>query len=122
MTALLRSFMCCSQQVSEGARVARVGFVMQLKPGFEAVYRQKHDDIWPEMIASLHSYGIRNYTIFRRGSTLFAYYECDDPSLVEQQRHDPVVQRWWQMMHPYMDYNADGTPWAEPIEEVFHMD
>jgi hypothetical protein len=25
-------------------------------------------------------------------------------------------------MEPYMDYNADGTPWQEPIEEVFHAD
>jgi hypothetical protein len=26
------------------------------------------------------------------------------------------------MMGPYMEYNADGTPWQEPIEEVFHAD
>jgi L-rhamnose mutarotase len=102
--------------------VARVGFVMQLKPGCEAIYRQKHDEIWPEMVDVLHQHGIRNYTIFRRGLTLFAYYESDDPSQADRQREDPVVQRWWQMMRPYMEYNPDGTPWSEPIEEVFHLD
>ena len=100
----------------------RVGFVMQLKPGNEAIYRQKHAEIWPEMVETLHRYGIHNYTIFRRGLTLFAYYECADPAQTQGQRDDPVVQRWWQMMEPYMDYNPDGTPWSEPIEEVFHLD
>jgi len=102
--------------------MARVGFVMRLKPGNEAIYRQKHDEIWPEMVSALHHYGIRNYTIFLYGLTLFAYYESDDPSRVTAQRDDPIIQRWWQMMQPYMDYNADGTPWSEPIAEVFHLD
>jgi len=102
--------------------VHRVGFVMQLKPGNEAIYRQKHDEIWPEMVETLHHHGIRNYTIFRRGLTLFAYYECDDLSQTQGQGDDPVVRRWWRMMEPYMDYNPDGTPWSEPIEEVFHLD
>jgi L-rhamnose mutarotase len=102
--------------------VARVGFVMQLKPGNEAIYQQKHDEIWPEMVEAVHRHGIRNYSIFRRGLTLFAYFECDDPSQMDSQRDDPVVRRWWKMMEPYMEYNPDGTPWSEPVEEVFHLD
>jgi L-rhamnose mutarotase len=100
----------------------RVGFVMQLKPGNEAIYRQKHDEIWPEMVSTLRGYGIRNYSIFRQGLTLFAYYETDDPARVDAQAQNPVVRRWWKMMEAYMEYNPDGTPWSEPIEEVFHMD
>jgi L-rhamnose mutarotase len=102
--------------------MARVAFVMQLKPGTEATYQQKHDEIWPEMIDTLHRFGIRNYSIFRRGLTLFAYLECDDPSRLATQGDDPVVQRWWRMMEPYMDYKPDGTPWSESIAEVFHLD
>jgi L-rhamnose mutarotase len=93
-----------------------------LKPGNEAIYRQKHAEIWPEMVSSLHQVGIRNYSIFVHGLTLFAYYETDDPAGTDRQRDDPVVQRWWKMMKPYMEYNADGTPWSEPIDEVFHLD
>ena len=95
---------------------------MELKPGHEAIYRQKHDEIWPEMVDTLHRFGIRNYSIFRRRLTLFAYLECDDPAPLANQKDDPVVQRWWQMMQPYMVYNADGTPRSEPIEEMFHLD
>jgi len=102
--------------------MARVAFVMELKPGSEAAYRQQHDAIWPEMVDTLHRFGIRNYSIFRDGLRLFAYLECDDPARLAGQRDDPVVQRWWRMMQPYMTYNADGTPWSMSIEEVFHLD
>jgi L-rhamnose mutarotase len=100
----------------------RVAFVMELKPGSEDVYKQKHDQIWPEMVTTLHGYGICNYSIFRHGLLLFAYLECDDPARLVAQRDEPVVQRWWRMMEPYMVYNADGTPWTAPIDEVFHLD
>jgi len=102
--------------------MARVAFVMELLPGNEAVYRRLHDEIWPEMVATLHRFGIRNYSIFRRELTLYAYLECDDPARLADQGADPVVQRWWRMMQPYMVYQADGTPWTEALEEVFHLD
>ena len=101
---------------------AHVSFVMELKAGHEAIYRQKHDEIWPEMVETLHRFGIRNYSIFRRGLTLFAYLECDDPARLLTQGDDAVVQRWWKMMEPLMVYSADGTPWTERLEEVFHLD
>ncbi len=28
----------------------REACVMRLKPGNEAIYKEKHDDIWPEML------------------------------------------------------------------------
>ena len=99
----------------------RVAFVMRLKPGNEAIYKQKHDEIWPEMLELMQRQGIRNYSIYRYGLTLFAYLERDQPPPAGQP-YDPIVLRWWKMMEPYMDYNADGTPWQEPIEEVFHAD
>ena len=95
---------------------------MQLTPGSESIYKQQHDEIWPEMVETLHRFGIRNYSIFRQGLTLFAYLECDDPARLAEQAADPVVQRWWQMMQPYMRYQPDGTPWTESIEEVFHLE
>ena len=102
--------------------MTRVAFVMELQPGSEDIYRQKHDEIWPEMVETLHRFGIHNYSIFRRGLTLFAYLECDDPARLAGQAQDPVVQRWWKAMQPYMTYTANGTPWTESIEEVFHLD
>jgi L-rhamnose mutarotase len=95
---------------------------MRLLAGAEAAYQQKHDEIWPEMLSTLRGFGIRNYSIFRHGLDLFAYYEIDDPSTAADQASNEVVRRWWRMMEPYMEYNADGTPWSAPIDEVFHME
>jgi L-rhamnose mutarotase len=102
--------------------MVRLAFLMELLPGNEAIYKQKHDDIWPELVQTLRNYGVRNYSIFRHGLTLFAYLECDDPSQLARQRENPVVQRWWQMMEPYMVYHPDHTPRTTELEEVFHMD
>jgi L-rhamnose mutarotase len=99
----------------------RVAWVMKLKPGTEAIYKRKHDEIWPEMLHLMKRQSIHNYSIYRHGLTLFAYLERDAPAPAGQP-HDPIVLRWRKMMEPYMDYNADGTPWQQPIEEVFHAD
>ena len=99
----------------------RVAWVMKLKPGCEAIYKQKHDEIWPELVDLLRRQGARNYSIYRYGLLLFAYLERDEPEPAGRP-HDPIILRWWKMMEPYMEYNPDGTPWIEPIEEAFHMD
>ena len=99
----------------------RVAWVMKLKPGNEAIYKQKHDEIWPEMLALMKRDGIRNYSIYRYGLTLFAYLERDAPA-PEGQPTDPLVWRWWEMMAPYMETNPDFSPVQEPVEEMFHAD
>ena len=60
------------------AKVERQAWVMWLKPGNEEIYKQKHDEIWPELVEQMRSRGIRNYSIYRHGLTLFAYLERDD--------------------------------------------
>jgi L-rhamnose mutarotase len=99
----------------------RVAFMMRLKPGCEAIYKQKHDEIWPELSAQIHESGVRNYSIFRRGLDLFAYLETDVPLDVETPI-TPVQRDWWLMMEPYMEYNDDHTPKVWPLEETFHLD
>ena len=55
----------------------RQAWVMKLKPGHEAIYKKKHDEIWPEMVAMMKRDGVRNYSIYRHGLLLFAYLERD---------------------------------------------
>lgn len=99
----------------------RHAWVMKLKPGNEAIYKQKHDDIWPEMLALMEQGGTRNFSIYRYGLLLFAYQEFDmapEPG----QLIDPIVWKWWEMMAPYMETNPDFSPWQAPVEEMFHAD
>jgi L-rhamnose mutarotase len=101
--------------------MTRVAWVMKLKSGAEAIYKQKHDAIWPEMLELMKRNGTNNFSIYRYGLLLFAYQEVDHPG-AGGPPYDPIVLRWWKMMEPYMDYNSDGTPWQEPLPEMFHAD
>jgi L-rhamnose mutarotase len=94
---------------------------MKLKPGCEAIYKQKHDEIWPEMLALMKKNGTRNFSIYRYGLLLFAYQERDEPAPADAPI-DPIVWKWWEMMAPYMETNADFSPVQEPVEEMFHAD
>ena len=99
----------------------RIAWVMKLKPGNAAIYKQKHDDIWPEILDLMRRDGTCNFSIYRHGLLLFAYQERDAPAKPGT-AIDPIVWKWWEMMAPYMETNADFSPLQEPLEEMFHAD
>ncbi|MBC7740517.1 MAG: L-rhamnose mutarotase [Candidatus Saccharibacteria bacterium] len=99
----------------------RVAWVMKLKPGNETIYKQKHDEIWPEMLELMRRDGTHNFSIYRYGLLLFAYQERDAFAKTDRPV-DPIVWKWWEMMAPCMETNPDFSPWAEPLEEMFHAD
>ena len=53
-------------------------WVLEIRPGYEDEYKKRHEEIWPEMVDMLPNAGVRNYSIFRHGLTLFGYFETDD--------------------------------------------
>ena len=63
----------------------RKAFKMFLLPGFEAEYKKRHDEIWPELGQLLKEVGIQNYSIFldEETLTLFAYLEAEDLRLLD---------------------------------------
>lgn len=98
----------------------RQAWVMKLKPGMEAEYKRRHDEIWPELADLIREQGIRTYSIYRYGLILFAYLERDeapDPKASIEQ----VVWQWWEYMAPLMETNADFSPVQEPVDEMFHI-
>jgi Uncharacterized conserved protein len=42
----------------------RFAFKMLLKPGCMAEYKKRHDEIWPELKALIHSTGVSDYAFF----------------------------------------------------------
>ncbi|QEH40774.1 L-rhamnose mutarotase [Chitinophaga sp. XS-30] len=101
----------------------RVGFKMKLKKGFEAEYKKRHDELWPELEALLKSAGIRDYVIFLDEETLslFASLSIDDPAALDELPKQPVMQRWWEYMSGLMDCHPDNSPVTFPLKEVFYM-
>jgi hypothetical protein len=58
--------------------MAWYAWVAEVRPGYEEEYKRRHDEIWPEMVQVLKESGIRNYSIFRHGLTLFGCFETED--------------------------------------------
>jgi L-rhamnose mutarotase len=100
----------------------RVGFAMQLNPGAADEYRRRHDAIWPELSELLRNSGISNYSIFldERTHTLFAYLERAEDHKMDALPEHPIMRKWWAYMRDIMVTNADGSPIATPLVELFH--
>ncbi|HEY4329129.1 MAG TPA: L-rhamnose mutarotase [Phycisphaerae bacterium] len=102
----------------------RNAFVMKLKPGFEAEYKKRHDAIWPELARELKAAGISDYSIFldERTGYLFAVQKLMDNNTAAGLPGTAIVKKWWAYMKDIMDSNADNSPVALPLTEVFHLD
>ena len=102
----------------------QIAFRMQLFPGFEAEYRKRHDEIWPELAALLKEAGIWDYSIFldRQTSSLFAVLRRRTDHVMDCLPQNEIMQRCWAMMSDIMVANPDGSPVTAPLEPMFHLD
>jgi len=102
----------------------RKAFKMKLKPGFEAEYKKRHDEIWPELSDELSKAGVYDYSIYldEETLTLFAFQKLQDDNTADELPDSPVVRKWWDYMKDLMEYNAKNEPVAIELKEVFHMD
>src|SRR5688500_16931979 len=101
----------------------RIAFKMQLFKGFEAEYKKRHNELWPELQALLKKAGISEYSIFLDETTnsLFGFMKADDPKALDDLPAQPVMQRWWTYMKDIMETNADHSPVSIPLKEVFYL-
>ncbi|SFD95798.1 L-rhamnose mutarotase [Flavobacterium phragmitis] len=108
----------------EDKSTIRNAFKMKLKPGFEAEYKKRHDEIWPELQVLLSETGIQDYSIFLDKETLilFAVQKINPDFDEKYLPNHPLVKKWWAYMADIMDTNPDNSPIAIPLKEVFHLD
>ncbi|MDB6168028.1 MAG: L-rhamnose mutarotase [Verrucomicrobia bacterium] len=101
----------------------RKAFVMFLHPGCEDEYARRHRPIWPDLERELKAHGASNYSIFLEPASrrLFAYVEIESEERWSQVANTAACRRWWAHMQDLMDSNADGSPRAETLTEVFHL-
>ena len=98
-------------------------FTMQLKPGFEAEYQRRHDEIWPELSDLLHEAGVSDYSIFldEKSLVLFGVLKRTDNHTMDDLPNHPLMKKWWAYMADIMDTNPDNSPVAVPLKPVFYM-
>jgi len=90
-------------------------------------YLALHRAVWPGVEQKMTECGIRNYSIFILGDTLFAYYDYvgdDHDADMRRIAADPVSQEWWTLTDPCQVRIAPevdpGSLW-QPIEEIWHQ-
>ncbi len=102
----------------------RKAFVMSVFEGQEAEYEKRHNPIWSELEQTLKAHGVHNYSIFLHPETrqLFAYVEIEDEERWNGIAQTEACQHWWAHMADVMPSNADSSPVAVDLKEVFHLD
>ncbi len=105
----------------------RYGQVIRLQPGVKDEYVRYHANVWPEVLSMIHDCNIRNYSIFLKDDTLYAYFEYIGENFegdMAKMAADPKTQEWWAIMGPMQQpipTRREGEWWAN-MEEVFHTE
>ena len=104
----------------------RYAQIIQLRPEEEREYIRYHAEVWPTVLATIASCNIRNYSIFLRDDTLFAYFEYWGDDLARDLAAigaDPETQRWWRLTDPCQEPWPDagtGGNWSD-LALVWHL-
>jgi L-rhamnose mutarotase len=110
--------------VNKYARYTRYGetFTMQrfamtllLKPEAEAEYRRLHAAVWPDVLQTIHSCDIRNYSIFLHDGVLFGYLEYVENDFdldMQKMADDPKTQQWCAITKPMQEALETHKPGA----------
>ena len=101
----------------------RVCFTFQIKPGTEAEYKRRHDEIWPELVEAIRQSGFTNYTLFRRGLQVIAYAECvpDAATAFRKIATYEVNARWSEWFEDVIEQLTDERGEVFRAEEVWHQ-
>ena len=105
----------------------RVGFLLKVKADKIEEYKERHENVWPEMKEALRRNGWHNYTLFiRDDGLLFGYFEAEESfaAALEGMDNEDVNARWQAEMAPFFEAPPGSRPDQNMIEleEIFHLD
>ncbi len=99
--------------------MGRYAFTFELRPDAVAEYERHHASLPEELVEIARRTGIRNYSIFLRGTTVFGYLEADDPQAAIAAGADhPAVVAWQARMAPLRAEPGEAAP---PLREILHL-
>ena len=99
----------------------RVCFQLQVRPDRLDEYRERHREVWPEMLDALREAGWSNYSLFlREDGLLVGYLETDDFEAAQRAMDATDVNERWQRTWPRSSSRAADTRFVR-LEEVFHL-
>jgi len=101
----------------------RLCFTFEIYEGQEAEYKKRHDEIWPELVEAIQQSGLRNYSLFRRGTTVVGYCEGDDiPGAFAKIGESPSNAKWSEWFRDTIVNLTDNHGNLLELQEVWHLD
>jgi L-rhamnose mutarotase len=99
-------------------------FTFEIRPGTEAEYKKRHDEIWPDLRDAIKDAGIENYSLFRRGTQIIGYAEChqDVAAAFAKLGATDVNARWSKSFEDVIVSLTDEQGQLYRLEEVWHLD
>ena len=91
--------------------MTRYGMVIGLKPETEQKYKEYHAAVWPGVLAMISKCNIRNYSIYLRDHTLYAYFEYHGTDYAADMARDGCGQDHAGVVG---DHGADAEPRPQP--------
>ena len=101
----------------------RLCFTFEIRPGTEAEYKKRHDEIWPDLVDAIKDAGFANYTLFRRGTQIIGYVECHPDVRTAFAKLGPseVNARWSKWFEDVIVSLTDEKGELRRLEEVWHL-
>lgn len=90
-------------------------------------YEEQHKAVWPEILDSIKSSGIKHMDIYRFALRLFMIIEVDDSfsfkKKAEMDAYNPKVQEWENLMWKYQQPLAAAKPGEKWVlmEKIFEL-
>jgi L-rhamnose mutarotase len=105
----------------------RICFLLKLCSENVEEYKERHAQVWPEMLDALRETGWHNYSLFLRpDGLLVGYLETPDfeKACAAAMKNHPVNTRWQAEMTPFFESSTEGAADENmiPLAEIFHLD
>lgn len=104
----------------------RVCFLLKVKQDRLAEYKQRHAQVWPEMLSALSESGWHNYSLFLRADGLLVgYCETENFETALRKMAERDINTTWQTsVADYFEGIGGGHADKAMIrlEEIFHLD
>jgi len=103
------------------------GQLGRLKPEKIEEYEALHAAPWPGVLKTIRDCNLRNYSIFRHGDLVFAYFEYigdDYEADMEKMAQDPVTIEWWTHTKPcFVQYGIlPNAEFYADMNRIFHCE
>jgi len=95
-----------------------VAYVMRLKPGKYNAYKEAHDNLWPEIAASMRDNQV-SMSIHRYEDWLFLHAVAPSEEAWDKSREHPDLPRWAEYMTEFLETGDDGKAFFPELEESF---